>query len=99
MLRAAGDEEWGVRQAAMMALGGLGASLATQPEALKAVLRAAGDEEEYVRKAAIAALGGLGASLASLPEAFNAVLRAAGDKDGVSGGGDSGVRWTGRESG
>ena len=64
MLKAAGDQDGNVRQAAIQALGGLGASLASQPEALAMVLKAAGDKDGDVRRAAIQALGGLGASLA-----------------------------------
>ena len=51
-------------QSAIAALGGLGASLAAQPKALKAVLLAASDKNRWVRQAAIVALGGMGASLA-----------------------------------
>ena len=83
-----------------MALGGLGASLAEQPEALKAVLRAAVDEDSDVRKAAIKALGGLGASLATQPEALKAVLRAADDEEWcVREAAIAGVKRTGCKSG
>ncbi len=53
MLKAAGDQEGYVRSAAIQALGGLGAGLISQPEALALVLKAAGDQNWYVREVAI----------------------------------------------
>ncbi len=81
-VKAAGDQDWDVRQAAIQALGGLRASLASQPEALAAVLKAAGDQGGNVRQAAIQVLGGMQAGLASQPEGLAVVLKATDDSYG-----------------